>query len=312
MAAAQRSARPPSRSRAAIERTNTPWSSGSTSIRVRSPSSAPPRAARGRVDRDHADRPRRARARRATRARDQGRLADARRPGEPDHVRRAARPRRHRAAPAWPRLAGRRLDPGQRPRQRAPCRPRAASAQRRAALNAPRFGPRAPPAPRPAARSARGRASRRRSRARPARRSAIEAGSPPCSPQMPSLRSGRAARPRSAAICDQLADALDVERLERVARRRCPSRRRRSRNLPAVVADEAERRLGEVVGAEAEELGVLGDLAGAAAPRAAARSSCRPGSRARRPAPSTDLGRHRVDPLLDQLAARARSRPAGS
>ena len=49
---------------------------------------------------------------------------------------------------------------------------------------------RAPPAPPRDARSARGRASRTRSRARASWQKWIEAGSPPCSPQIPSLRPG--------------------------------------------------------------------------------------------------------------------------
>ena len=48
-------------------------------------------------------------------------------------------------------------------------------------------------------------------------------GSPPCSPQMPTFRcspcfSWRALRPLVDAHLDQLADTLDVERLERVDR----------------------------------------------------------------------------------------------
>ena len=56
--------------------------------------------------------------------------------------------------------------------------------------NARRRPRRAPPGPRRAGRAARGRASTRRSRARGRGRTRPSAGSPPCSPQMPSLISG--------------------------------------------------------------------------------------------------------------------------
>ena len=61
---------------------------------------------------------------------------------------------------------------------------------------------------------------------------------------------------------DQLADALDVEADERVARE--DALLDIDGQEPAgIVAAEAQGGLGEVVGAEAEELGLLGDLAGA-------------------------------------------------
>ena len=119
----------------------------------------------------------------------------------------------------------------------------------------------APPAPPPAARSARGRARPRRNRGPIFSQKAIEAGSPPCSPQMPSLMSGRVARPRSAASLDQLADALDVEADERILRVDALARHRCVRKRAGVVAADAERGLGQVVGAEREELADLGDLA---------------------------------------------------
>ena len=79
---------------------------------------------------------------------------------------------------------------------------------------------------------------------------------------MPSLSLGRAARPRSAAISHQLADAVGVERDERVvledAEPLIDAEKARR-----IVARQAEDGLGQIVGAEAEELGGLGDLAGA-------------------------------------------------
>ena len=132
-----------------------------------------------------------------------------------------------------------------------PFRPGAARARGGPSSMRP-LGLAAPPAPPPAARSARGRASRRRSRGPTRWQNSTEAGSPPCSPQMPSLRSGvrRAAAldgdARSAAPTPSLVErqrtgraakmlVLDVVRQERAG----------------VVAREAERRLGQVVGAEA-------------------------------------------------------------
>ena len=120
---------------------------------------------------------------------------------------------------------------------------------------------RARPAPRPAGRSARGRASRRRSRGRSGGRTRPSAGSPPCSPQMPIFSFGA----RRAAALDGDAHrarrrplSIDCERIARIdlARRRTgrgsgPRRRATGRG-----------RLGEVVGAEREELGALGDLVG--------------------------------------------------
>ena len=73
-------------------------------------------------------------------------------------------------------------------------------------------------------RSAPGTASTRRSRARSRGRSAIDSGSPPCSPHTPSLMLG----PDRAAPLDahlhELADAPMVDRLERVARAAGPPR----------------------------------------------------------------------------------------
>ena len=63
-----------------------------------------------------------------------------------------------------------------------------------------RSPPPALPAPRPAAPPARGTGCTTRNPARLARRSAMEAGSPPCSPQIPSFRWFFVARPFSAAM----------------------------------------------------------------------------------------------------------------
>ena len=86
MAATVWSDSPPRRSRAAIERTKTPRSAGSVAMRARSPSNAPPVR---REDGSTASTPTvspRARAR-ATKHIGQGRLADAGRAGQADHMR---------------------------------------------------------------------------------------------------------------------------------------------------------------------------------------------------------------------------------
>ena len=59
---------------------------------------------------------------------------------------------------------------------------------------------------------------------RPRGRSGPTSGSPPCSPQTPRCRSGRAARPSAHGHADQGADAVDVDGLERARRRRCRPR----------------------------------------------------------------------------------------
>jgi hypothetical protein len=61
---------------------------------------------------------------------------------------------------------------------------------------------------------------------------------------------------------DQLAHARLVEALERVDDGRISWARYSGRNAPDVVAAVAERQLRQVVGAEAEEVGDLGDLVG--------------------------------------------------
>ncbi len=77
---------------------------------------------------------------------------------------------------------------------------------------------------------------------------------------------------------DQLADALDVDADERVAREDALFDIG-GEEAAGIVAADAQGGLGEIVGAEAEEFGLLGDVAGARARRGAARSSCRPDSR---------------------------------
>ena len=104
------SASPPSRRRAAIERTKTPASSGSVSIRARSPSSAPPESPRRRIDRDHRH-GLAAPAKLGDQHVAEARLSDAGRSGQPEGRRRAALARRPRAA---------RRAPGRRARSRAP------------------------------------------------------------------------------------------------------------------------------------------------------------------------------------------------
>ena len=98
------------------------------------------------------------------------------------------------------------------------------------------------------------------------------------------LELGRsAARPRSTAIRIRAPTPVDVEHLERVALDHAVLEVAREELALGVVAREAERRLGEVVRAEGEEVGVLGDLVRRACTRAAARSSSRRCARARAP-----------------------------
>ena len=68
----------------------------------------------------------------------------------------------------------------------------------------------------PDGRSAHGTESRKRSSGQPCGRTSTEDGSPPCSPQMPSLMSGRVCLPSLAAICNELADAVLVQAGERI------------------------------------------------------------------------------------------------
>ena len=70
------------------------------------------------------------------------------------------------------------------------------------------------------------------------------------------------ARPSSIAMLDQPADALAVERLERGDAEDAEVEVAGEERALDVVAGEAPAHLGQVVGAEGEELGGLGDLAG--------------------------------------------------
>ena len=99
-------------------------------------------------------------------------------------------------------------------------------------------------------------------------------GSPPCSPQMPSLMSGRVLRPFSTAIfmswptptvsIEAKGLALD-DFLGLVGRQ----------EAAAVVAAHAQRHLREIVRAETEELGGVRDLIGRQRTARELRSSCR-------------------------------------
>ena len=187
------------------------------------------------------------------RARGAGRPVPGRRPRRPRRRRRRGRRR------SWP-LGGRLgLPPalGRRPARRAFAGlgrrlPRPLRCRRRPA----------PPGRRPAGPPAPGRASSSRSRARPRRRRAIDSGSPPCSPHTPTLRSGRVARPRATPrrtssptpSASTVSNGLAGQQPQLEVGRHHPAL--------DVVAAEAEGHLGQVVGAEGEEVGHLGDLAG--------------------------------------------------
>ena len=77
---------------------------------------------------------------------------------------------------------------------------------------------------------------------------------------MPSLSPGRACPPLIGRKLDQEADAVDVDAAEGVGRVDALLDIG-LQELRAVVAGEAERHLGQIVGAEAEELRCFGDLA---------------------------------------------------
>ncbi len=127
----------------------------------------------------------------------------------------------------------------------------------------------------PDGRSAHGTESRKRSSGQPCGRTSTEDGSPPCSPQMPSLMSGRVCLPQLNGHLHELADAVLVETGERIGLVDLLVVVG-AEELAGVVAAEAEGHLGQVVGAEGEELGLLGDLVGGQQPRAGSRSWCRP------------------------------------
>ena len=129
---------------------------------------------------------------------------------------------------------------------------------------------------------------------------------------MPSFRSGRVVRPRSAAIRTSSPTpsvSSDDER-DRAARMPCArvgaeeARRRRR-------ATEAEGGLRQIVGAEAEELGASRRSRRRAAPRAAARSSCRRDRRASTPAPCATSAADAVDHRLQDRRAPSRVATSG-
>ena len=94
-----------------------------------------------------------------------------------------------------------------------------------------------------------------------ATQNAIELGSPPCSPQIPHLRSGTCGPgPRSTPSANQLADAVAVQSIEGTAIEQPELHVRRHDAGLHVVAAEPEGHLGEVVGAEADEVGVSRQL----------------------------------------------------
>ena len=70
------------------------------------------------------------------------------------------------------------------------------------------------------------------------------------------------ARPRSVPEPHQLADAVEVDHLEGVARQQAELEVGVHHPALDVVAGEAEGHLGQVVGPEGEEVGHLGDLGG--------------------------------------------------
>ena len=98
----------------------------------------------------------------------------------------------------------------------------------------------------------------------------------------PHLQVGLGAAPTLDRDPHQPADANRVDGLERAERNDATLDVARQEATLGVVAREPERGLGEVVGAEAEEVGVPGDRAGAQACPPAARSSCRSGGKRRR------------------------------
>ena len=86
-------------------------------------------------------------------------------------------------------------------------------------------------------------------------------GSPPCSPQMPTLSLGRVFRPALDADLDHLADTFLVEHREGIVREQLLLEVE-GQELADVVPAVAEGHLRQVVGAEREEVRVLGELVG--------------------------------------------------
>ena len=86
-----------------------------------------------------------------------------------------------------------------------------------------------------------------------------DSGSPPCSPQMPSLMVGAGLAALGRGHLHQLPDARLIEGGEGVLLEDARLHVGRE-ELVDVVSADAEGGLGEVVGSEAEELGLFGDL----------------------------------------------------
>ena len=111
-----------------------------------------------------------------------------------------------------------------------------------------------------AGRPARGTASTRRSPARRSSKKWTLSGSPPCSPQTPIFRPGRASRPSSTAMRTSRPTPATVDRLEGADAEDAEVEVAREERGLDVVAAEAAAHLRQVVGAEGEEVGGLGDL----------------------------------------------------
>ena len=93
------------------------------------------------------------------------------------------------------------------------------------------------------------------------------AGSPPCSPQTPSASDGFTARARSIAIATSPPTVLSSIVSKGLLVDDAALHVAGQEAALGIVAGEAERRLGQIVRPEAEELGVGGDLAGGQAGR---------------------------------------------
>ncbi len=106
-----------------------------------------------------------------------------------------------------------------------------------------------PPAPPQAAPPAHGRASTTHNRVPTFSQIPMDAGSPPCSPQMPSLIPGRVFRPRSAADLNEFADAFRIKRNEWIDFENT-LREVIAKECARVVTAQAISRLGKVVCAE--------------------------------------------------------------